>query len=93
MVSKNTEVEHIAKQRKKKNLPDTMVYGSQGGIVEMHKLEDYTIENITLKKQIVDMKLETIKVNERTNKIKDVLKEALNKIEVIERKLKTYGLE
>jgi len=91
--SLNTKAEHMIKQRKRKNLPNTMVYGSQNKIVEMHPLGDYEIENKKLKDHIIDLTKENEVVNTRLDNTKTALKTMLNRIEIIERKMKTYGLE
>ena len=91
--SLNTKAEHMIKQRKRKNLPNTMVYGSQNKIVEMHPLGDYEVENKKLKTHIIELIEENGKLNTRVDNTKSALKTTLNRIEIIERKLKVYGLE
>ena len=90
--SGNNSAEHMIKQRKKKGLPDTMVYGSQGGVVELHDLGNYEVENKKLKVHIIELILENKNVNERLGKTKTALKGMLERIEVIESRMKTYGL-
>lgn len=91
--SGNTAVEHMTKQRKNKKLPNTKVYGSIGGVVEMHDLGDYEVENKQLKTHIIDLIEENGKLNTRVDNAKNALTELLIKIEKIERKMKTYGLD
>lgn len=91
--SGNTSVEHMTKQRKKKNLPNTMVYGSQGGVVELHSLGDYEVENKKLKTHISELIEENKTLNKRVDNTKIALTAILNRVEIIERKMKTYGLE
>lgn len=91
--SGNTATEHIIKQKKRKNLPNTMVYGSQNKVVELHPLGDYEVENKKLKTHIKELIKENETVNTRLDNTKTALKTMLNKIEIIERKLKTYGLK
>jgi hypothetical protein len=83
----------MVKQRKKKNLSDEYIYGSQGGVVEMHKLFNYKIGDEKLGLIIAKLIEENKNVNDRLDNTKKALKTMLNRIEVIERKLKTYGLE
>lgn len=91
--SKNTEAEHIIKQRKKKNLSDEYIYGSQGGVVELHKLFNYKVGEEKLGLIIAKLIEENKKLNKRVDNTKTSLKSLLNRIETIERKMKTYGLE
>ena len=91
--SGNTAVEHQVKQKKRKNLPNTMVYGSQNKIVEMHELGDYEVENKKLKDHIKELVKENKVLNTRVDNTKTALKTMLNRVENIERRLKTYGLE
>ena len=91
--SKNLAAEHMIKQGKKKNLPNTMVYGSQNKIVEMHPIGDYEIENKKLKDHISALVEKNGVLNERVDNTKIALKQVLNRIENIERKMKTYGLK
>ena len=91
--SNNLAMEHMIKQGKRKNLPNTMVYGSQNKIVELHPLGDYEIENKKLKIHISELVEKNGVLNERVDNTKMALKQVLNKIEIIERKMKIYGLE
>ena len=91
--SGNMEAEHIIKQNKRKNLPNTMVYGSQNKVVEMHPLGDYEVENKKLKVHIKELIDENKKLNKRVDNSKTALKTMLDRIEIIERKMKTYGIE
>lgn len=94
--SGNTEAEHIIKQKKRKNLSDEMVYSSLKGIVEMHRLGELKLSNFddkTVDKLFSELIEENGKVNKRVDNTKTALKTLLNKMEIIERKLKTYGLE
>jgi len=91
--SLNTKAEHMIKQRKRKNLPNTMVYGSQNKIVEMHSLGNYEVEEKQLKTHIIELNEKNKALNKRLDNTKTALKTMLNRIEIIERKMKTYGLE
>lgn len=91
--SKNTEVEHIVKQKKRKNLPNTKVYGSIDGVVEMHDIEKYEIAGSTLEEKFKDLKNENAQLTQRINNTKKALLKISNHIENIERKLEEYGLE
>ena len=91
--SKDTATEHMVKQKKRKNLPNTMIYGSLDRVVEMHPLGEYEIENEKLKTIISNLTKENDKLNVRVDNTKAALKTILDKIEIIEGKLKTYGLK
>ena len=91
--SKNSEMEHMVKQRKKKNLSDEYIYGSQGGSVELHKLFNYKVGDEKLGLIIAKLIEENKAVNKRLDNTKTALKTMLNRVENIERKLKIYGLE
>jgi regulator of replication initiation timing len=86
-------MEHREKQRKRKDLPDTMVYGSQNKVVELHNLGDYEVEKKKLKIHIIELIEENKILNTRVDNTKTALKTMLDRVEIIERKLKTYGLE
>lgn len=92
-VSKNTAVDHISKQKKRKNLPNTKVYGSLNGVVEMHDIGEYEIGNKAIKERFKDLTEENEVLNKRLDNTKKALLVMSNKIESIERRLKTYGLE
>jgi hypothetical protein len=91
--SNNLATEHMIKQRKKKNLSDEYIYGSQGGSVELHKLFNYKIGDEKLGLIIAKLIEENKNVNIRLDNTKTALKTMLDRIETIERKLKKYGLE
>ena len=91
--SKNSEAEHMIKQRKKKNLSDEYIYGSQGGSVELHKLFNYKVGEEKLGLIIAKLIEESKTLNKRVDNTKTALKTMLNRMEIIERKMKTYGLE
>ena len=59
----------------------------------MHKLFNYKIGDEKLGLIIAKLIEENKNVNDRLDNTKKALKTMLNRIEVIERKLKTYGLE
>ena len=91
--SGNLATEHMIKQKKKKNLSDEYIYGSQGGKVELHKLANYTVGDRKLG-DILKEKDEEIKtLNKRIGNTKKVISDLNSKIEKIERRLKIYGLE
>lgn len=91
--SGNTAMEHMVKQKKRKNLSDEYVYGSQGGSVELHKLFNYKVGNEKLGLIIAKLIEENETLNTRLDNAKTALTTMLNRIEIIERKMKTYGLE
>lgn len=93
MKTNNTAVEHIAKQRKRKDLSDEMVYGSQGGVVEQHQLCNYKIGDKKLGDIVKEKDKEIKELNKRLDNSKTVIKSLNQKIEKIEKGLKTYGLE
>lgn len=94
--SGNTEAEHMIKQKKRKNLSDEMVYSSLKGVVEMHKLGELklsTFDNKTVDKIFTELIKENETVNKRVDNTKPAFQKILDRIEIIERKLKTYGLK
>ena len=91
--SGNTEAEHIVKQKKRKNLSNEMVYGSLNKVVEMHPIGDYEIGNKAIKERFKDLQDENIALNKRLDNAKTALQTMSNKIEIIEGKLKAYGLK
>jgi len=94
--SKNLEMEHMAKQRKKKNLSDEMVYSSLNKIVEMHKLGELKLSNFdnkTIDTLFTDLIEENKSVNGRLDNTKTALKTILGRIENVERKMEKYGLK
>ena len=93
MSESNVNVNHITKQKKKKTLSNEMVYGSQNKIVEMHKLANYTIGKEKLGEIIVNLRAENKELKQRLERTKSALQSLNTKIEIIERKMKTYGLE
>ena len=89
-------MEHMAKQRKKKNLSDEMVYSSLNKIVEMHKLGELKLSNFdnkTIDTLFTDLIEENKSVNERLDNTKTALKTILGRIENVERKMEKYGLK
>lgn len=84
--------DHVAKQRKRKDLSDEFVYGSQNGIVEMHKLFNYKIGDERLGIILANLIEENKAVNRRLDNTKEVLKLILKRLETAEGKLKKYGL-
>lgn len=94
--SGNTEIEHMTKQRKKKNLSDEMVYSSLSGAVEMHRLgllKLSSFDNKTVDKLFSELIEENVKLNQRVDNTKTALKNILDKVEIIEGKMMTYGLK
>jgi|LGVF01.2.fsa_nt_gb hypothetical protein len=91
--SSNTEAEHRIKQKKKKNLSDEYIYGSQNGSVELHKLFNYKIGDEKLGLIIAKLIEENKEVNKRLDNAKKVISDLNSKIENIESRLKTYGLK
>lgn len=93
MVDSNVNVNHVTKQKKKKNLSNEKVYGSLKGVVEMHSLGEYEIEKKKLKVIIKELVEENETLNERVDNTKKALGSMLTRLENIERKMKNYGLE
>ena len=94
--SNNSEMEHMIKQKKKKNLSDEMVYSSLNKIVEMHRLGELKLSNFdnkTVDKIFSELIDENKTLNTRVDNTKTALKTMLDRVETIERKMKTYGLE
>jgi len=91
--SSNTAVEHREKQRKKKNLSDEYIYGSQGSSVELHKLANYKVEDRKLGDILIEKDEEIGILNERLDNTKKVLISMIDRIEKIESRLRIYGLE
>ncbi len=91
--SGNTAMEHMIKQKKKKNLSDEYVYGSQGTSVELHKLGNYKIGDRKLIDILKEKDEEIGTLNKRIDNIKKVINDLNSKIEKIESRLKIYGLE
>jgi hypothetical protein len=88
-------VDHMVKQRKRKDLSNDYVYCSIDGVVEM-----FPIGLVTLSKHggkslnviIQDFKDEIEKLNKRLDTNKAVTKSLFDKIEKIEGKMEKYGL-
>jgi len=89
----NVNIDHVVKQKKKKNLSNEYVYASHNGVVEMFRLKDVSIGNKPLGKIIDSFEKEINTINNRLENVKVVNKALLNKITKIEGKLKKYGLE
>jgi len=93
MVEPTVNVDHVAKQKKKKYLHNGMVYGSKGGVVEMHELGDYEIDNVKLREIITKQNEEISKLNARIEAAKNALIDLNTKYIDIDRRMKNYGLE
>ena len=85
--------EHMIKQRKKKGLPNSFIYGSQNGIVELHELKNYEINDKKLGIIIKELIEENENLNTRVDNTKTALKTILDRVEKIERKMSSYGIE
>lgn len=87
--------QHMVKQAKKKDLSDGLVYATKNGVTEMFPLSSLYLKGFdkTLAEVLKDAKDENKKLNERIDKAKDTITGLLKKLEVIEGKLKKYGLE
>jgi len=95
MKGKNIAIDHIAKQKKKKDLGDNMVYSSLNGVVEMHplgKVKLSAFDNKELEKIIKGLMSENKELNKRLDKVKPILKDFNEKIKEHERKMKKYGI-
>lgn len=96
MIKGTVNIEHITKQRKRKNLSDEYVYSSLGGIVEMHKLGELKLSNFdnkTIDKLFGELIKENKNLNIRLDNTKSALKTTLDRIEKIEGKMKIYGIK
>jgi hypothetical protein len=94
--SGNTEVEHMIKQGKRKNLSDEMVYSSLGKKVEMHRLGLLKLSNFdnkTIDELFTGLIEENVILNKRVDSMKKVISDLNSKIVEIESRLTTYGLK
>jgi hypothetical protein len=88
-------IDHMAKQRKRKDLSNDYVYASINGVVEM-----FPIGLVTLSKHdgksvdviIQDFKNDIEKLQKRLDTNKEVTKSLLDKIKIIEGKMENYGI-
>jgi SMC interacting uncharacterized protein involved in chromosome segregation len=91
--SNNLQVDHIVKQKKKKDLPNTKVYGSINGIVEMHDIANYEIlGKKKLGELIQELLDENVKLNGRIDTAKSVIVTLNDRIEKLEKRLNDYGI-
>jgi hypothetical protein len=92
-VSNNLQVDHIVKQKKKKDLPNTKVYGSIDGVVEMHDIANYEILGKKKLGEIIQELLdENVKLNGRIDTAKSVIVTLNDRIEKLEKRLNDYGI-
>jgi hypothetical protein len=92
-VSNNLQVDHIVKQKKKKDLPNTKVYGSIDGVVEMHDIANYEILGKKKLGEIIQELLdENVKLNGRIDTAKKVIVTLNDRIEKLEKRLNDYGI-
>lgn len=89
----NVNVEHLVKQKKRKDLSNEYVYASHDGIVEMFPIKDVCIGKKPLGEIIEGLYEANTKVNKRLDNVKKINKTLLDRIKKIEGKLKRYGLE
>lgn len=90
-----TNVDHAAKQKKRKDLSNDFVYASINGVVEMFPLGLVTLSAHGGKKLetiIQDLKDENEKLKQRLDTNKEVTKALNEKIKIIEGKMEKYGL-
>lgn len=90
--SNNSANEHLEKQRKRKDLSDEMIYGSQNGVIEMHKLFNYKIGNEKLGDILANLIKENNRLNGRLDTAKSVIETLNGKIKTIEKRLNDYGI-
>ena len=88
-------VDHLVKQRKRKDLSNEYIYGSIDGVVEMFPLGVFTLGRHggkTLNVVIQELKEENEKLTKRLDKNKEVTKALLERIQNLEKGFKDYGL-
>jgi hypothetical protein len=88
----NINVDHMTKQKKKKNLSNEYVYCSIDGIVEMHKLSEVYIGETPLGNVLKSLEDKNDKVNGRLDKSKNVIIKLNGRLKKIEEELKKYGM-
>lgn len=86
-------VEHVAKQKKRKDLSNEYVYCSIDGVVEMHPVSRVTINGKKLGDIVSNFEKEIQTLNERLETFKEINKGFNKRIKIIEGKLKKHGLE
>jgi len=86
-------VEHMAKQRKRKDLSNDYVYASHNGIVEMFPLGMVSLNGVPLEEVIKGLNKEIEKLQKRLDTNKEVTKSLLDKIKNIEGKMEKYGIK
>jgi hypothetical protein len=89
----NVNVDHVAKQKKKKNLSNEFVYASINGIVEMFPLREVFIGDRALGNIIQSLEDKNTEVNKRLDTVKEINTDYLNRFKKLERKMKAYGIE
>ena len=95
MKSSNSALDHVVKQKKKKDLKNNMVYSSLKGVVEMHslgKVELAKFDNKQLQVIIEELYDKNVKLNDRFDKAKIIIKKLDKRLKIIEKGLKDYGL-
>ena len=81
------------KQKKRKDKSDEHVYGSQGGVVELHLLKDFKIGDKKLGDILLEKDKEIETLNKRVDNSKEIIKALNEHIQNIERVLKKHGLK
>jgi len=88
----NVNVEHVVKQKKKKDLPNSMIYGSINRVVEMHPINKYEIDGKQLGVILKEFNDKDIDVDKRLKNAKEAISILMGKFEELERKMKEYGI-
>lgn len=86
-------VDHVAKQKKRKNLSNDMVYCSINGVVEMHHISKVEINGKSLGSILEENKKDRETLTNRLDNVKKINEQFNKKIIEIERKMKAYGIE
>lgn len=86
-------VDHMAKQRKRKDLSNDYVYASHNGVVEMFPLGMVSLNGVPLEEVIKGLKEENKKLQTRLDTNKEVTKSLLERIKNIEGKMDRYGIK
>ena len=86
-------VEHMAKQRKRKDLSNDYVYASHNGIVEMFPLGMVSLNGVPLEEVIKGLNKEIEKLQKRLDTNKEVTSGLFDRIKNIEGKMEKYGIK
>ena len=88
-VKASVNVDHVAKQKKRKDLSNEYVYASINGVVEM-----FPLGIVTLSKRGGKTLNEVFEsYDKRLDTSKEIIKELLGRVKILEGKIEKYGLE